>query len=73
MQRIAEYRNGLSRYASEVVVDELRDREMGPKEAARFVKAQVGPGLPFLSIKTDYNPVTKTAVRIHIDSFSIHC
>lgn len=67
MQRVAEYRNGLSRCASEVIIDVIRDKEMCPKDTGHYVKTQLGPGFPFISIKTDYDPVTKTAVSICID------
>lgn len=66
MQRISEWRNGISKYAVEVVNDHFRAEEMTETEISRFVTTQLGRGLPFVSLQTSFDPVSGIAVSLSI-------
>ena len=71
MQCIAEYQNGVSRYAYEYVEEALRKMDMDSDEMSHFAKSQLGKGFPFVSIRTTYDTKTDTIVCPSSTTFTL--
>lgn len=64
MQRLAEWRNGISKSALEVLEEYFHDEEMTETEIAQYVTSQLSRGLPFVSQSTTFDPASGIPVSI---------
>lgn len=54
----------MSKSAIECIAEEIKERGMDPSKVSRYVKTQLGRGLPFVSLKTVVNSETNVIVCI---------
>ncbi|KAK7683267.1 hypothetical protein QCA50_013529 [Cerrena zonata] len=63
MQRICEWRNGINKFALEVLADLFQSEDMTEAEISQYVSSQIGKGLPFISVKTTFDPASGLPIR----------